>query len=81
MTTPAATWYTYRGAAVRVDRSTRSIKRWVREGLSAGWDEEGRRIIREDQLLAELRRRLAADPVHQQRVRKLMGDTPMGEWS
>ncbi|WP_232225398.1 hypothetical protein [Leucobacter salsicius] len=77
----AATWYTYRGAAARAERSVRSIKRWVREGMAAGWDDEGRRIIREDLLLAELRRRLDANPAHQYRIRRELGDTPVEGWS
>lgn len=74
-------WLTYRGAAVRVGRSVRTIKRWVRDGLSAGWDDEGRRIIREDVLLGELRRRMEAWPPHQYRIRAAIGDTPAEGWS
>lgn len=74
-------WFTYRGASVRADRAIRTIKRWVREGMPAGWDDQGRRIVREDVLLVELRRRLAANPAHQYRIRKIMGDTPADGWS
>lgn len=74
-------WFTYRGAAVRVDRSIRTVKRWVREGMPAGWDDQGRRIVREDVLLAELRRRLDAWPPQQYRIRRAMGDTPIEGWA
>lgn len=73
-------WLTYRGAAQRAGRSVRRIKVWVKEGLPAGWDDRGRRIIREDLLLAEKRRRLAANPAHQYRLRALRRDTP-GEFN
>lgn len=69
-------WLTYRGAAARTKRSVRTIKRWVRDGLPAGWDLEGRRIILEEELLAEKRRRLEAWPPHQYRMKKLRGDSP-----
>lgn len=68
--------YTYREAAGRVRRSIRTIKRWRREGMPMSFDQQGRRIVEERVLLAELRRRLHADPVHQQRIRALTGDTP-----
>ncbi|UOQ58570.1 hypothetical protein MUN78_07030 [Leucobacter allii] len=74
-------WFTYRGAALRVDRSVRSIKQWRKDGMPMGWDELGRRIVREDVLLAELRRRLAANPAHQYRIRAALGDTPTEGWS
>ncbi|WP_249290657.1 hypothetical protein [Leucobacter manosquensis] len=43
------------------------------------FDQWGRRIVKEHILLAEYRKRLAADPVHQQRIRSLTGDTPSDE--
>lgn len=72
----AETWLTYRGAAARVNRSTRSIKRWHRFGMPMGWDEQGRRIVREEVLLAEFRKRLASDPAHRWRMRSSARDTP-----
>lgn len=74
-------WLTYRGAAVRVQRSVRSIKQWRKDGMPMGWDDQGRRIVREDVLVAELGRRLAAWPPHQYRIRKEFGDTPVEGWS
>lgn len=71
-----STWLTYRGAAERVGRSVRSMKQWRRDGMPMGWDDEGRRIVREDVLLAEYRRRLAADPAHRWRMRRMIRDTP-----
>ncbi|WP_427870559.1 hypothetical protein [Leucobacter luti] len=73
------TWFTYREAAARVHRSTRTIKRWRRDGLPMTFDKTGRRIVEERTLLTEYRRRLAADPVHQQRIRSMTGDTPSDE--
>ena len=82
------TWLTYREASVRVGRSVRTIKRWVREGLvrgwselEVGWDGQGRRIVREEVLLAEYRRRLLAWPTHRYRMRAMTGDTPSEGWS
>lgn len=74
-------WLTYRGAADRAGRSVRSIKQWRKDGMPMGWDDRGRRIVREDILLAELRRRLDANPAHQYRLRRMMGDTPSVGWS
>lgn len=74
-------WLTYRGAADRVGRSVRSIKQWRRDGMAMGWDDQGRRIVREDQLLTEYRRRLDAWPPHQYRLRAMTGDTPLDGWS
>lgn len=59
---------TYRQAAKRVRRSTRTIKRWRRAGMPMQW-EDGRRVVDEDTLLAWWRARLQADPVHQLRLR------------
>lgn len=74
--TESEVWLTYRGAATRAKRSVRQIKQWRRDGMPMGWDDAGRRIVREDVLLAEKRRRLAANPAHRYRMRKLMRDTP-----
>lgn len=73
------TWLNYRQAAARVHRSTRTIKRWRRDGMPMSYDATGRRIVKEQTLLTELRRRLAADPVHQQRLRATTRDTPIDE--
>lgn len=43
------------------------------------WDTHGRRIVFEHVLLAEYRRRLQSDPVHQQRIRAITRDTPSDE--
>ncbi|EYT55800.1 hypothetical protein H490_0103970 [Leucobacter sp. UCD-THU] len=76
----AVQWLTYREAARRVGRSVRTIKRWVKDGMPAGWDDQGRRIMREDVLLAELRRRLDAWPPHQHRVRAAALDGEAAAW-
>lgn len=81
MAESSGVWLTYREAAVRVDRSVRSIKQWRKDGMSMGWDDQGRRIVREEVLLAELRRRLLANPAHQFRIRTMTGDTPSEGWS
>lgn len=67
---------TYREAAARVNRSVRTIKRWRRDGMPMNFDHYGRRVVTERILLTEYRRRLASDPVHQQRIRALTRDTP-----
>lgn len=74
-------WLTYRGAAKRVGRAVRTIQRWVASGMPAEFDERGRRIVREEVLLAEFRRRLDAWPPHQHRLRRMQFDTPTDGWS
>lgn len=61
--------FTYRGAAKRVGRSIITIKRWRRNGMPMSFDAEGRRIVAESTLLATFRACLAADPIHQARLR------------
>lgn len=73
------TWLTYREASVRVRRSIRTIKRWRREGMPMSFDPHGRRIVEEHTLLTEYRNRLGRDPIHQQRIRTIIGDTPQDE--
>ncbi len=70
---------TYREAAARVGRSHRTIKRWRREGMPMSYDTLGRRLVEESTLLREYRKRLARDPVHQQRIRTIIGDTPQDQ--
>lgn len=62
-------WLTYRGAAKRVHRSTDTIKRWRRSGMPMSYDDHGRRIVLEKDLLAWFRGRLMADPIMQARRR------------
>ena len=64
-------WLTYRDAARRVGRSVRAIKRWRAHGMPMSFDARGRRIVDEQTLLEWFRARLAADPVHQARMRAL----------
>lgn len=67
---PVAT-LTYREAARRVRRSTRTIKRWRKRGMPMTWDTRDSqrvRVVDEHTLLAFWRERLAADPVHQIRL-------------
>lgn len=64
---------TYREAAARVHRSVRTLWRWRKRGMRMGWgvrDGQRVRVVREDVLLGFWRARLAADPVHQLRMRK-----------
>jgi predicted site-specific integrase-resolvase len=62
---------TYWQAAKRVRRSVVTVKRWRREGLmEMGWDERGRRVVSEGELLRCWRERMRNDPVHVARVRK-----------
>ena len=67
-------WFHYRQAARRVGRSVNTIKRYRRDGMLMPL-REGRRVVREDVLLAWYRERLNAWPIHQRRVcRMLAGD-------
>lgn len=66
------TLLSYREAAARVRRSRRSIRRWRLSGMPMGWelrDGQRVRVVDEEVLLAWFRGRLAADPVHQARMR------------
>lgn len=69
-------WLTYRGAAARIRRSERTIKRWAAEGLSGRTDSAGRRVFRESDLLDEKRRRMMSNPVHKHRMRRLRTEQP-----
>lgn len=60
----------YRQAAKRVRRSVRTIKRWRKAGLEMGIATDGRRVVEEARLLEWWRERMAADPVHQLRLRR-----------
>lgn len=66
--------YTYRQAAKRVGRAVITIKRWRRHGMPMGYDKHGRRIVEEAVLLAFYRSKLLADPIHQQKLRKIFGE-------
>lgn len=64
---------TYREAALRVDRSVRTLWRWRRNGMPMGWairDGQRVRVVEEEVLYAWLRERLSGWPVHQYRLRK-----------
>lgn len=65
----------YREAAARVGRSRRAVQRWRRNGMPMGFEwRNGQRVrvVDEEVLLAWFWERLAADPVHQARLRKAM---------
>lgn len=64
----------YRQAARRVRRSVRTIKRWRKAGLEMGVATDGRRVVDESRLLEWWRARMAADPVHQLRLRRTLQD-------
>lgn len=69
-------WLDYRQAARRIGRSENTIKRYRRSGMPMPI-RDGRRVVREDVLLAWYRERLQAWPIHQQRLRQMRpgGDT------
>jgi hypothetical protein len=62
-------WFDYRQAARRIGRSENTIKRYRRCGMPMPL-RDGRRVVREDVLLAWYRERLQAWPIHQARMRK-----------
>ena len=70
----AEKYLTYKEAAARVKRSKRAIQRWRKSGMPMGFNAAGERIVAERTLLAEFRRRLRNDPVHQQRLHTLKRD-------
>lgn len=63
-------YYTYAAAAKRLGYSVGTIKKWRREGMPTARDAKGRVVIEHSVLLAEYRRRLAADPVRSTAARK-----------
>jgi transposase len=79
------TLLTYRQAARRVHRSVKTVKRWRRHGLPMGWDVQAGqkvRVVDEEVLLSWWRARLAADPVHQARLRaQLLREDEDHTWS
>lgn len=71
------TMLTYRQAAARVGRSTRAIRYWRQKGMPMGWeirDGQRCRVVDEKVLLKWWRQRLANDPAHQWRMRKLRAE-------
>lgn len=67
-------WLTYREAAVRTQRSIRSINRWRRGGMPMGWEErDGKRyrVVEEKILLDWWKERRRSDPAHQYRLRRM----------
>lgn len=74
-------WLTYREAAAELGRSKRAIQMWRRRGMPMSWDTQGRRIVDEDTLYTWYRKNLAAWPAHQQKLRRIMRDTPTGRRS
>lgn len=77
MNPPSATYVssmallTYEQAARRVRKDVVTIKRWRRNGLRMTTDEHGRRVVEETVLLQWWRDRMASDPIHQARMRKV----------
>lgn len=71
-------WLTYSQAAERVRSHPETVKRWRRMGLSFALV-DGRRVVREDALLAFWRERMKADPVHQARIARDRRQDASGE--
>lgn len=69
-------WLTYREAAAEVGRSKRAIQMWRRRGMPMSWDTQGRRIVDETTLYSWYRKNLSTWPAHQQKLRRIMRDTP-----
>lgn len=74
-------WLTYREAAAAVGRSKRAIQMWRRRGMPMSWDSRGRRIVDETTLYIWYRKNLQAWPAHQQKLRRIMRDTPQDRTS
>ena len=66
----APRWLTFRQASETVGRNIRTLHRWQRDGMPTSLDDRGRRIVREDILRAEHRKRLKSWPAHQYRMRR-----------
>lgn len=64
--------YTYRQAAVRVNRAVITIKRWRRGGMPMSFDPQGRRIVDHHTLLKQLRTSIERDAKN----RRNKPDTP-----
>ncbi len=65
-------FYTYRQAAVRVNRAVITIKRWRRGGMPMTFDPHGRRIVEHHTLLKQLRTSIERD----KKNRRNKPDTP-----
>ena len=63
-------WLTYKQAARRVHRTTRTIRGWKQRGMPTVL-RDGKRYVEEETLLAWWRERLNNWPAHQYRLRKL----------
>ncbi len=68
-------FYTYRGAAERVDRDVRTIQRWAREWEAhneLGTDDEGRRVVAHSTLMRTLAAKLEANSAHQRKLARIL---------
>lgn len=63
------TWYTYTGAAQRVEQDPRTIRNWRWQSMPMSFNSAGERIPREDHLLEWFRQALQNSPVHYYRRR------------
>lgn len=70
-------WLSYREAAKLTGKSIVSIKRWRRNGMPMGWEiREGQRyrVVRKAILQKWWRERMTADPVWQNKLRRLLNE-------
>ena len=74
-------FYTYAQAAERVQRTTRTIMRWRREGMPMTWDVHGARIVAHGVLLEQHRKALDASPAHQYRMRRIRAEADADDFA
>jgi len=67
---PNTTNYTIRSAAIRVNRSTRTIKQWIRDGMTCR-EVAGMVVIEHGVLITQMHLSMKANP-----SRKVIEETP-----
>ncbi|WP_105567142.1 hypothetical protein [Microbacterium halophytorum] len=67
---------TFRQAAKVAGRSVRSLHNWRAAGMVTTLNDKGHRVVHEEELMKHKRIHLRANPVHAQRLRNRVRDTP-----
>lgn len=68
-------WLSYTGAARRIGRTDRNIRRWRQEGMPMSWcvgaDNQRERVVDEEVLLKWWREKMKNSPAHHYRLRAI----------
>lgn len=74
-------FYTYQGAAERVERDVRTIRRWAQKWEAEGellTDAEGRRVVAASVLMRTLAEKLEANTAHQRKLARILREHAAG---